>query len=845
MSTSTPPTENVFQGYAALDGMYDEVLAESGEVREHARPFVEMLNRLGHDEFARRWNQSQQVVHENGVAFSGYGTPNGKPRPWELDAIPLVISSSDWQHVSTALEQRARLLNLVLQDLYGEQSLLSSGVLPPELVYAHPGFLRAIHGLHPPGGRHLHFYAADLARGRDGKWWVLSDRTDAPSGLGFALENRIVISRMLPDVFRDCQVQRLAAFFMAMQKALLELAADRRVNPHVAFLSHGPTSANFFENAYLARYLGYTLVEDGDLAVRKDKVMLKTLGGLLPVDVIVRHQNSDECDPLELGDDSGFGVAGLTQAIRLGNVSVANALGSGLVESTAFMPFLPQLCRTLLGEELMMPGIATWWCGQPEGLAYVLENLDSLTVLPAFRRRGKDGPVRESYAKMPREELAALIRANPVQFAAQERADRSGAPVWHKKLESAFVALRSYLVSSDDGYEVMPGALARTSSSLDPLDVSIRRGEGSKDTWVLADGPVEQVTLLEEPGQAVTLRRIGTELPSRAADNLYWLGRQLERADASARLLRSTASRMTGETRSTSDAELPMLLRCLADQGQIEPGYAVEKMKSQLPAIEQALPAAVFDSTQSASLRSALDEMLRIGAIVRDRMSLDTWHIIHRIGEGFRPNRFRPTNLFDLMSKTDELITELAAFSGIIVESMTRTQAFRFLELGRRLERSLQIISLVKNCFIPMPNVHGPILETVLEVADSLMTYRSRYFANLQLAAVLDLLLTDEINPRSLAYQFVQLEEHVDQLPRQATQPGYTAEQRIAMSLLHSIRMLDIEAVAERHGMGDYQSLEDLCEEWESQIPRLSEAISHRYLVHAGPAHQLADIIPQ
>ena len=845
MSTSPPFITNIFEDYSSLNGMYDELLTDSRQVRDHAQPFVDSINRLGHDEFAHRWDQAQRLVHENGFAYSGYGTPKDKPRPWELDALPLLISSAEWQSVSTALQQRTRVMNLALQDLYGEQSLLKNGVLPPELLFAHPEFLRPLHGQTIPDDCFLHFCAADLARSPDGEWWVLADRTEAPSGLGYTLENRIVISRMLPDVFHECQVQRLAPFFIAAQKTLHGLAPSHRENPRVVLLSHGPTSPNYFEDAYLARYLGYTLVEGGDLAIRNGQVMLKTLGGLLPVDVILRHQNSSDCDPLELGSESGLGVAGLTQAVREGKVAIANALGSGLVESAAFMAFMPQLSQALLGEGLLMPGVATWWCGQPNGLTHVLANLDSLIIQPAFRRRGKDGPTREALSKMPLAKLADAIRDNPNEFVAQENIVRSSVPVWGNQIHSAHLALRAYLVASGDSHVVMPGALARISTSLAPLELSIRKGEGSKDAWVSSDGPVEHVTLLQEPGQAIPLRRSGAELPSRAADNIFWLGRQLERAEASARLLRSAASRMTGETRSTSKIELPVLLRCLADQGQIEPGYAVDSMREQLPAIDRVLPVAIFDDSHQGCLRSVLDELFRLGLFVRDRMSQDTWRIIHRIDEGFRPVRRGTTNLSDLQAMTNELITDLAAFSGIVMESMTRTQAFRFLELGRRVERSWQVISLVKNCFIPLPETQGPIIETVLEVADSLMTYRSRYLSNLQLAAVLDLLLTDETNPRSLSYQFAQLAEHVEQLPREETQPGYTIEQREAMSLLHSIRMVDIQVVAEVHGLGESQQLKRLLDNFESKLPRLSEAISHRYLVHAGPAHQLAEIRPQ
>ena len=288
-----------------------------------------------------------------------------------------------------------------------------------------------------------------------------------------------------------------------------------------------------------------------------------------------------------------------------------------------------------------------------------------------------------------------------------------------------------------------------------------------------------------------------------------------------------------------------MLLRCLADQGQVEPGYAVDEMREQLPPIEQVLPQAVFDPANNDCLRRVLDNLFRLGSVVRDRLSLNAWRIIHRLDEGFQPARHGGTTLSDLLAMADELLIELAAFSGIVTESMTHSQAYRFLDLGRRVERSLQILSLIKNAFIPLPEIHGPVFETVLEIADSLMTYRSRYLANLQLAAVLDLLMTDETNPRALAYQFVQINEHVEQLPRTGSQTGYSLEQKLAMSLLHSIRIVDVQATAQLHGLGESRQLEELCSNLESQLPKLSEAISHRYLVHAGPEHQLAEIRPQ
>jgi uncharacterized circularly permuted ATP-grasp superfamily protein/uncharacterized alpha-E superfamily protein len=860
---ATPAVEAGFFGaYTAPPTYYDEMLTVTGEVRPHWKQFARAISALGSEEFARRWQQAQHLVVENGIAYGAYGDPHDAARPWNLDPLPLLIPASEWQKISAGLLQRAKLLNAILADLYGPQKLLKRGQIPAEFVYRHPGFRRPYHGQHPLDNCFLHLYAADLGRSPDGAWWVLGDRTDAPSGTGYALENRIVTSRMLPDEFQDCRVERLAPYFIALRETMRRLAPEHRDNPRIALLSQGPASANFFEDAYLARYLGYTLVEGEDLTARNDRVMLKTLAGLLPVDVVLRRPNSDDCDPLELSGSSTQGVAGMLQASRAGNVAIANALGSGLVESPVIMTFLPLLCKELLSEELKLPGVATWWCADRQSVAYVLENLDRLIIRPAFRRRGHELQQSRRLINLDRAELAEVIRANPTAFVAQEQVARSSMPVWHGRsgtrtnsvgataasrpvLQPSHIALRAFAVASDEGYTVMTGGLARVSKSVDPLFVSLLAGEGSKDVWVLSDAPVSSVTLLEQTSKPLELRRSGAELPSRVADHVFWLGRNFERADAAARLLRTVGLRITSETYSTRPVELPILLRVLAEQGQIEPGYVVEGIRDQLPKISRALPSSVFDENQPLSLRSIISSMLRTASVVRDRISVDAWRIIHRIDEEFRPPAGRQTNLSDLLAMIDSLIIDLSSFSGLAMESMTRTHTWRFLDLGRRMERAMQTINLLKIAFSDPAQLQAPLLEAVLEIADSQMTYRSRYLSNMQLGAVLDLLLTDETNPRSVAFQLVNIAQHVDALPRDRTQPFYGKDQRIAMAALHSVRMLDVQALAEIHTLGASDQLQHVCQRLESRLPELSDAITHRYLIHAGPAHQLAEIRPE
>src|SRR6202521_3570978 len=484
-------------GYPQTAGVYDEMSAALGVLRPHWNIFINSLSALGNRELARRWQTARQRIRENGVTYNVYGDPLGMDRPWNLDSIPLMIPPSKWSQLEAGLIQRARLLNLILADLYGPQQLLPGGLLPPALVFASPGFWRPCHGVPVAGNTYLHLLAVDLARGPDGEWWVISDRTQAPSGAGYSLENRIVLAETFPDLFREFQVKRLASFFRSFRDTLLRLSPVARDNPRVVLLTPGPYNETYFEHSYLARYLGFTLVQGGDLTVRDSRVFLKTLEGLKRVHVILRRVDDSFCDPIELRSDSFLGVASLVEAVRAGNVAVANALGSGLIETTAFMPFFPGLSRRMLGEDLKLPAVATWWCGQPGAFRYVLDNLDFLVVKPAFPSQGMEPVFGGKLAVSERSRLIARMRASPHEFVGQELLNLSTVPVWSEErgLTPRRVVLRVYLAAERDSWVVIPGGLARVSSSIDTPVVSMQRGGGSKDTWVLSDEPVDTYSL--------------------------------------------------------------------------------------------------------------------------------------------------------------------------------------------------------------------------------------------------------------------------------------------------------------------------------------------------------------
>lgn len=845
-SGSPAPKASVFGAYTPPVGAFDEMVAADGTIKPVWRDYLQRMDRLGPDELARRWTQSQRLIEENGVAYSAYGDAENKPRPWALDPAPLLLPEAEWNVVAEGLQQRAQLLELVLQDLYGEQRLVADGLLPAELLYGHPSYRLPLHRpalaegeTRPPM---LPLYAADIGRAPDGGWWVLADRTEAPSGIGFALENRVVTSRMLAEPFREGKVRRLAPFFLQLQSALRRLAPTALPNPAVAILSQGASHPNYFEDAYLARYMGYLLVEGNDLTVRDRRLWMKTLDGLTPIDVLLRRPNTEDCDPLELRGESYSGVAGLLQAERGGSLMLANAMGSGLIESPVFMAFMPRLCKELLGEPLRLPGVASWWCGEPESLDYVVANIDRLVLKRAYRLRGKESSLMAQLRETPREELIRQIKADPRNFVAQELVNRSTAPAWRDgAIVPVRVALRAFTLCGESGRRVMLGALARTSPDLSPLESSAFVGEGSKDVWVIGEKPVKPVSLLPGEDEPTELVRIGSELPSRVADHSFWFGRHLERADAAARLIRIVATRFTSEGNAFECDELPALIRALAEIGQIEPGHAVEELRDRLPSVERTLPQQVLSPGQPSSLRATVERMFVAASQVRDRLSRDTWRIVLRINEDFRRQDAPSADLTDLLNVTNELILDLAAIGGMVIESMTRTQFYRFLDIGRRLERAIQSVDVMNTCLIEAADASPLLLESLLDSADSLMTYRARYRASVKLAPVLDLLITDETNPRSIAYQLNTLERHVGKLPRAHTGgPGIPPEQRLALALSHSVRMTDIRQISESYELDQPKALADLLGSLARDLPALAQAIALKYLAHAGPTRQLS-----
>lgn len=823
-------------GYG-LGPIYDEMVTGQGRLRPHWQTFMGTLGPLDPEIMAERWEEARRLLHQNGVTYNIYGDPQGMERPWPLDMIPLLIPSHEWRAIESGLVQRAMLLNAVLADLYGPQTLIRDGRLPPAVICADPGFRRTVHGVRVPGDMFLHFYAVDLARAPDGRWWVLSDRTQAPSGSGYALENRAVMAKVLPDSFRHCHVERLAPFFNAFKDTLRALA-PRRENPRIVLLTPGPYNETYFEHVYLARHLGITLVEGADLTVRDRQVFLKTLSGLEPVDVILRRVDDDFCDPLQLRAESTLGVPGLVQAVRAGTVVVANAIGSGLMESMSFKSFLPTLCRHLLGEELRLPCVASWWCGADSERGYVLDHLDGLVIKPAFPSRPFEPIFGADLSTAERRELVEKIRRRPWDRVGQERLSLSTAPVWQGgRLQPRPLVLRVFLCATADGrYAVMPGGLTRVSTEPGKLVVSMQRGGGSKDTWVLAARRIESTTPAVRTTnfgelRAAEFRSAATDLPSRVADGLFWLGRYAERSEGAVRLLRGAYTRLTDGNMPGASDELRPLLRLMAWIGMIPWDLAKMGGIGSGRALRTALQTSVFDAEHPNSLRSNVIRLHRTAYSVRDRLSLDLWRVISSVERQSVQPRGR-VDAASMLLRLDDVMTSLAAMAGLEQESMTRSHGWRFLDLGRRAERAIHIVSVMRGVRIAETERMAEIeqtaaLEVLLELGESFMTYRERHLAALQLAPVLELLLVDDSNPRALAFQLQAMERHLRALPRSAS-PGHDDPTDAALRIIHAaMSSLRVETV------GHAATLATVIDQLAASLPEVSNLLAHAYFSHA------------
>lgn len=843
----------LFEHYSSIQHFYDEFLDTDGSPRPNWKTFFQSFSKLGNEEIMSRNQDMLRLLKENGVTYNIYDDPAGLNRPWKLDLIPFLINKEEWQKIESGLIQRARLLDLIFKDIYGNQDLIKRGLLPMELVYNHAGFLRHCRGIQQPGQKQLIFYAADIARSADGRIWIVNDRTQAPSGSGYALENRMAMARILPEFFSGLKVRRLSTYFNALRNALIEMAPGKNPNPRIVILTPGPSNETYFEHSYLASFLGYTLVQGNDLMVKDNYVWLKTLSGLEKVDVILRRVDDVYCDPLELREDSQLGVPGLLHVLRCGNVSIANPLGSSVLENPGLMPFLNGIARHLLGEDLIMPTIASWWCGQKEEREYVMEHIHELVIKKIYKDSTRSTSVDGSSLNGKQiAELKEQIHAHPTIYVGQEKINFSSTPsLISGKVEPRNALFRSFLVSNNGGYIAMTGGLTRTTASLGNFIISNQQGGISKDTWIISPEPGRILNVRKELERNYSAMHSGS-LPSHTAENLFWVGRYTERVLGNARFLRTVMQFIAEGNNLMSDNDTQSeqnLLMSLTHFTTTYPGFTGDDDEEKFANPWKELRDVLSDEKRAGSLGYNLSLFKKAVYSVRDHWSTDTWRVLRSIEEEWANiGNDAHTGHHRMLSALDNLITSTVAFIGLNRESISREQGWVMLDTGRKMEQSLLLITMLLATLVKKHDeqTEYDLQESILVSNESLVNYRYKYRTHLQLPLVLDLMLLDPNNPRSLVYQLDRLKAYLSQLPK--PQPGHTLaeHERLMLEAYTLLKLADKDILAEAdEDTARYENLHAFLSKMNALLLAIPGAVSKIYFKHAETQKQLfsADII--
>lgn len=862
----TDPSRDVasLAAHAALPprpGHYDELRAPAGPdgatvLRESWTRFFDLLGPEGFGELNHRADNVARQIRENGITYNVYADANGLTRPWSLNLLPFIIEDGDWRVIERGLAQRATLLNQVLADVYGPQSLLSEGLLPPALVQGHPGYLRPLRGHVPPGNVYLHIAAFDLARAHDGGWWVVSQRTQAPSGLGYLLENRLTISGQFPEAFKELRVQHLAASYRGLVDMLHRLSPADRTPPRIALLTPGPYNETYFEQTYLARYLGLTLVEGSDLTVRDDQLFLKTLHGLERVHALVRRLDDDFCDPVELRSDSALGVPGLLQVMRAGNVLVANSLGTGFLESPAINGFLPAVGRRLLGADLLLPSLPSWWCGEAAAREQALPLLERAVVKATY----PNSPQRAAFEPLigsdttpdQRAALRERIAADPDAYTVQDYLPLSQAPTWaagHIVPRAAMVRVFA-IADGEGGWRVLPGGLTRIASRQQQV-VSMQRGGSSLDTWVTTSGMVDMFSMLPARMRPEDIAQARRPVSSRAAENLFWMGRYAERIECDVRLAAQTLTWLNGDMDNAEPIFDALAGLC------VRSGLVPAALPRSLRVFEHTLVAELASEDPRRGFGSNLAAMAYCAGQIRDRLSPEHWGLIMTAGERYRsrmaeqdaaPDRLDryasdddaaaelppQRSASDVLRGLRRLSRQLSAITGAQTDHMTRDDGWRLLTVGRQTERLAAMAGVLSALFTQNAVLREGGFSLLLHLYDSAITYRAHYQGRHEIPALLNLLVLDPANPRSAACTLELLHAELARLPASAAGP--------ASELLALLPPRDtgctLAALCQRGDDGRYDAVLALARQLEATAGALSDEISRRYFSHSGGAVQ-------
>tara|TARA_R110000868_G_scaffold121034_3_gene321214 strand:- start:126293 stop:128854 length:2562 start_codon:yes stop_codon:yes gene_type:complete len=842
---STTWLSNYFTDYK-----YDEMFTPEMDVKSHWKKLFASLNNLGEEGLKSRQKDIDWLLAENGVTYNVYNDPKGLHRPWNLNVVPFLLHESEWKVVEIGLKQRAELLNLVLKDIYGDRNLIKNGIVPHEVIYGHRGFLRQCAGINYTTEKLLSMYAADISRGTDGRLWVVNDRAEAPSGMGYALENRSTTSRILPEMFAKMNVKRLSGFFQEFNQMLIDASPENKENPNIVILTPGSHNETYFEHAYLASFLGYPLVQGNDLVVRDGFLWMKSLKGLKQVDVVLRRVDDAYIDPLELREDSHLGVAGLLDVVRRNNVAIINPVGSGVIENPGLIPFMPAIAKYFLKEELILPQIASWWCGQETERNYVLNNISNLVIKRIDRTNRESIHFGEFLNPEQIKKLKNEINERPYRFVAQEKISFSTAPnLANGKFEPRNMVARTFSIATKEGYTVMPGGLVRVAPDRDTIRVSNQRGGTSKDFWILDDIPNQETkTHYWHPKSSISASGLN-DLPSLTAENLYWAGRYVGRTLVNARFLRMVLRQMVlvqNNNEKPDSVKLQVLFKAVTQLTGTFPGFS-EKNKAGEYAMDNPydeMLSVILDKERAGSLAHTISMFSNSYYSIRNLWSSDMWRVfenIQKIWRTFEDDSDRSIN--KMIKVLNQLITRLIAFMGLIEESIMVQQGLLLYFIGLQLEQSTLTITKCRSLLSIKyeEQVEYELLEYLLTSHESLNIYRYSYRSYIQIEHVIDLLMLDLEYSRSLTYMFSRIQKDISKLPHSNNINHLSEYQKFIFEGFAKLRLANSEHLAKTASQKEMlrQDLDTLFEELSDLLYKTSQSISKTYFDHTYKQNQL------
>lgn len=845
-----PITRTSWLNSYSTDHTNDELFTPEQGIKPYWNKFFGKLEKLGDENLVARQKDMDWLLSENGVTYNVYNDPKGMHRPWNLNIVPFMLHESEWTIIEKGLKQRAELLNLVLKDVYGKRELIKNGVIPHEVIYGHRGFLRQCADIDYSTNKFLSIYAADLSRGTDGRLWVVNDRTEAPSGMGYALENRSTTSRIQPDIYGSMNVKRLSGFFHEFNQMLINASPEKKENPNIVILTPGSLNETYFEHAYLASFLGYPLVQGKDLVVRDGYLWMKSLKGLKQIDVVLRRVDDIYTDPLELREDSHLGVAGLLDVVRRKNVSVLNPIGSGVIENPGLIPFMPAIAKYFLNEDLLLPQIASWWCGQEKEMNYVLANLSSLVIKQIDRTNRESIYFGEFMSTTELERLTKRIKSRPYGFVAQEKISFSTTPNFTQgTFEARNLVTRAFCIAPKENYTVMPGGLVRVAPDSKSIRVSNQRGGTSKDFWVLQDVSADENQNPNWQSRSPVAVSGLDDLPSLTAENLYWAGRYVGRTLVNARFLRMVMRQMALVQKPNVKPEstkIKVLLKSVTHLTGTYPGFS-KKDKEGVEAMEHPydeLMSVILDRNRVGSLANTLTMFGNSYYSIRNLWSSDMWRVfenIQNLWQDFEKGTDRSIN--KTIKILNQLITRLIAFMGLIEESIMVQQGLLLYFIGLQLEQSTLAITKCRSLLSIKydEQIEYELLEYLLISHESLNIYRYSYRSHIKIEHVLDLVLLDLQYPRSLTFMLNRLQKDISRLPNSKEVHQLTLYQKSVFEAFSKLRLVDTEDLVQTVSKDDVlrEQLETLCSELSKLLHHTSQSISKTYFDHTNKQNQL------